>query len=41
MVDFHEQILSRLSEQQVIGGHPPDKPTSLFTLSEGVLPLFS
>ena len=41
MVDFHEQILSRLGEQQVIGGHPPDKPAHFFTLEQGVLTLIS
>jgi len=41
VLDFHASILSRMSEQQVIGVKTGAKPAPYFTLNEGVLPLIS
>jgi hypothetical protein len=41
MLDFHGQIISRMSEQQVIGVRTGAKPTPHFTLKEGVLSLIT
>jgi hypothetical protein len=41
VLDFHDEILSRMGEQQVIGRHLTAKPTLDFTLNAGVLALIS